>query len=94
LREEGATHLGDAIMIDYKEPSLAFYQGGTIREESNDNYLAQTDPLRWPRWIVLTRRIFDGLPPDTRAKLQPIAAVDGWWYPRGRRVEVLVVRKR
>ncbi|MBC8106266.1 MAG: phospholipid carrier-dependent glycosyltransferase, partial [Anaerolineae bacterium] len=31
LRAEGATHPGQVIMIDYKEPSLAFYQGGTIR---------------------------------------------------------------
>ena len=52
---EGATNPGSVIMIDYKEPSLAFYQGGTIREESNNSYLAQTDPLLWPRWIVITR---------------------------------------
>jgi 4-amino-4-deoxy-L-arabinose transferase-like glycosyltransferase len=94
LREEGATQLGSVIMIDYKEPSLAFYQGGTIREESNDQYLAQTNPLLWPRWIVLTRRIWDSQPPEVRGQLEPIGAVNGWWYPKGRRVEVLVVRKR
>jgi len=94
LRAEGATRLGDAIMIDYKEPSLAFYQGGTIREESNDQYLAQTNPLLWPRWIVLTHRVWDSVPPDARARLQAVAEVEGWWYPKGRRVEVLVVRKR
>ena len=32
LRREGATGPGEAVMLDYKEPSLAFYQGGTIRE--------------------------------------------------------------
>src|SRR5205085_10736788 len=31
LIEHGATHPGQAIMIDYKETSLPFYQGGTIR---------------------------------------------------------------
>ena len=30
----GATDAGSVVMLDYKEPSLAFYQGGTIREES------------------------------------------------------------
>lgn len=35
LVENGATARDQAIMLDYKEPSLAFYQGGTIREHSN-----------------------------------------------------------
>jgi 4-amino-4-deoxy-L-arabinose transferase-like glycosyltransferase len=35
LRANGATARGQAVMLDYKEPSLAFYQGGTIRERSN-----------------------------------------------------------
>ena len=41
LKRESATHPGDVKMIDYKEPSLGFYQGGTIREES--------DSKRFPR---------------------------------------------
>ena len=32
--EDGATGPGQVVMLDYKEPSLAFYQGGTIREET------------------------------------------------------------
>lgn len=31
----GATGREQVVMLDYKEPSLAFYQGGTIREHSN-----------------------------------------------------------
>jgi 4-amino-4-deoxy-L-arabinose transferase-like glycosyltransferase len=95
LRQHEATRPGDVIMIDYKEPSLAFYQGGTIREESNDNYLVETNPERWPHWIVLTRRVWDGLPPSVRGELEVVdSPIAGWWYPKGRRVEVLVVGKR
>jgi 4-amino-4-deoxy-L-arabinose transferase-like glycosyltransferase len=95
LRDRGATRLGDVIMIDYKEPSLAFYQGGTIREESNDNFLAQTGPQQWPRFVVLTRRVWEGLPSTVRDELEIVdPPISGWWYPKGRRVEVLVVRKR
>ena len=35
LIANGATGREQAVMLDYKEPSLAFYQGGTIREHSN-----------------------------------------------------------
>jgi hypothetical protein len=95
LIDNGATHPGTVIMIDYKEPSLAFYQGGTIREESVNTYLRDTDPLLWPRWIVMTRRIWDTQPADVRARLEIIDSIPGWWYAnKGRMVEVLVVRKR
>ncbi len=50
LRAIGATH--DVVMIDYKEPSLAFYQGGTIRERS-DNALPDPAAPDSPRWIVI-----------------------------------------
>jgi 4-amino-4-deoxy-L-arabinose transferase-like glycosyltransferase len=35
LVQHSARQRDAAIMLDYKEPSLAFYQGGTIRESSN-----------------------------------------------------------
>lgn len=35
LRANGVTDREQVVMLDYKEPSLAFYQGGTIREHSN-----------------------------------------------------------
>ena len=96
LKSESATRTGDVVMIDYKEPSLAFYQGGTIREESNNRFLIDTDPVLWPRWIVLTRRIWDALPRELReTKLERIETVEGWWYANGmKRVQVLIVRKR
>ncbi|MBC8107963.1 MAG: hypothetical protein H7Z14_15350, partial [Anaerolineae bacterium] len=95
LRADGATHPGQVIMIDYKEPSLAFYQGGTIREESVNAYLSETNPLLWPRWIVMTRRIWDQQPAEVRARLAIVDSIPGWWYAnKGQMVEVLVVRKR
>ncbi|CAN5568281.1 phospholipid carrier-dependent glycosyltransferase [soil metagenome] len=95
LRAERATTPGSVIMIDYKEPSLAFYQGGTIREESNNSFLRQTDPLLWPKWIVMTRRIWDDQPASIRERLDVVDFVPGWWYAnKGRSVEVLIVRKR
>jgi len=71
LRAEGATSPGAVIMIDYKEPSLAFYQGGTIREESNTRFLTETEPFLWPRWIVMTRKIWDEQPANVRASGNP-----------------------
>jgi 4-amino-4-deoxy-L-arabinose transferase-like glycosyltransferase len=95
LREEGATRLGSVIMIDYKEPSLAFYQGGTIREEPNTALLTTTDPLTWPRWIVITHRVWNRQPATVRAQFDVINSISGWWYPHGGdAVEVMILRKR
>ena len=46
-----------AIMLDYKEPSLAFYQGGTIREETA---MVATDRLlaTCPPWLVMTDEVY------------------------------------
>jgi 4-amino-4-deoxy-L-arabinose transferase-like glycosyltransferase len=96
LRDEGAHTVGDVIMIDYKEPSLAFHQGGSIREESNDRFLIEhPNPLDWPPWIVITQHKLEQVPPETRARLEVVAAIDGFWYASGARpVRVLVLRKR
>jgi 4-amino-4-deoxy-L-arabinose transferase-like glycosyltransferase len=78
LRANGATIPGEEIMIDYKEPSLAFYQGGTIREESRDDYLATVDPIFWPRWIVITDAALKKAPLDKRQMLEKVGSVRGW----------------
>ena len=76
-------------MVDYKEPSLAFYEGGTIREESN------SDPANWPTWVVTTSRVLERLPPDARAQWQVVAHARGWWYAnKGKMVDVLIVRRK
>jgi len=83
------------IMIDYKEDSLAFYTAGKIRKESDNRFLERNDPLVWPRWIVLSRRIWDSTPPALRQRLEVVGSARGVWYAKGGKiVEVLVVRKR
>jgi 4-amino-4-deoxy-L-arabinose transferase-like glycosyltransferase len=96
LISQGATHPGDAIMIDYKEPSLAFYQGGTIREQRHNDFLQITPSSDWPRWIVLTRKIWDATPPPIRDQLQIVGDVSGLDYADNWRkeVNVLILRKR
>lgn len=95
LRAEGAVKPGDAIMIDYKEDSLAFYQGGTIRRERENEFLLTHRPDQWPRWIVLTDRIWRTLPESTRDEFDVVDTVRGLWYVKGSRVvDVLVLRKK
>jgi 4-amino-4-deoxy-L-arabinose transferase-like glycosyltransferase len=94
LLEHGATAPGSVRMIGYKEPSLAFYQGGTIREEPRDELLITTSPDEWPPFLVVTRPIFDRAPESARARLEILNTVRGLNYAAGRIVEVLIVRKR
>jgi 4-amino-4-deoxy-L-arabinose transferase-like glycosyltransferase len=72
LARLGATTPGRVVMIEFKEPSIAFYQGGTIRE-------ADADALSRPgvEWVVIPRHIFDAQPESRRT---------GWsvvWSRRG-----------
>jgi hypothetical protein len=93
LKANGATVPGEEIMIDYKEPSLAFYQGGTIREESRDDYLATVDPIFWPRWIVVTDSVWEKTPEEKKKLLEEIGTVRGWDYAGKGVVEVKVLRR-
>jgi 4-amino-4-deoxy-L-arabinose transferase-like glycosyltransferase len=93
LHDHGATD--DAIMIDYKEPSLAFYQGGTIREQRNNNFLETTPSENWPTWIVLTREVWDSLTPVKQNQLEIVQSIKGIDYAdQWRKIDVLVLRKR
>jgi len=92
LRSEGAVDPGDAVMIDYREDSLAFYQGGTIRRA--DTGLFDAPRAEWPMWVVFSARAWDPLPAAVRDEFDVVARVRGWWYVKGRTVEVLVARKR
>jgi len=93
LKADGGTTPGDEIMIDYKEPSLAFYQGGTIREESRDDYLTSVDPVFWPRWIVVTDAVLEKTPAEKKKMLEEIGSVNGWDYAGKGVVNVKVLRK-
>jgi 4-amino-4-deoxy-L-arabinose transferase-like glycosyltransferase len=83
-------------MIGYKEPSLAYYQGGGAFEEEFDDYLQRTPPGEWPQWIVITQEAWDAVPPDLQALLKPIAVERGIAYaaPKGQAETVLLLKKK
>ena len=93
LKREGATGPGQAIMLDYKEPSLGFYAGGNIRQsgkmELSDELLDEAPP-----WLVITDEVWRRTPEAVRGRVDVIAAFRGLAYAdEGRVVELMVVRK-
>jgi 4-amino-4-deoxy-L-arabinose transferase-like glycosyltransferase len=56
---------GAARMIEFKEPSLAFYQGGTIRGLGDPAALAS--PANRPRWLVTEESVWRRQPDAVRA---------------------------
>lgn len=96
LKREGATGANQVVMLDYKEPSLAFYQGGTIRE---DPAMELTDSIvnAAPPVMVITKEVWES-PKTSRSasdRLEVVASVDGLAYADGgRRVTVMIVRKK
>jgi hypothetical protein len=96
LRAEGAVDAGEVIMLDYKEPSLAFYQGGTIREHGA-TAISELLVDMAPPWMVITRDVWDHpqTSPRARDRLKVIASLEGLAYADDlRRVTVMVVRKQ
>jgi hypothetical protein len=91
LRREGATEPGQAVMLDYKEPSLAFYQGGTIREHPADE-LKREDIEAATQGFVVTADVWRRTAPDVRDRLRVVDRLKGLAYADGRVVEVMVLR--
>ena len=82
------------VMIDFKEPSLAFEQGGGLIEQSDSDYFNTTAPATWPRWAVVTRRVWDKTRPDVRERWDEVGRVAGVAYSaRGEKFEVIVLKK-
>jgi 4-amino-4-deoxy-L-arabinose transferase-like glycosyltransferase len=95
LQSVGATTVGDVYMIDYKEDSLPFYQGGTIRPQRKNSYLEETPPAEWASYYVVTREIWDKVPEAARERLEVLKTFRGWAYAaKGRVVDVMVLKKR
>jgi 4-amino-4-deoxy-L-arabinose transferase-like glycosyltransferase len=95
LVSHGVTHPHQAVMFEYKEPSLAFYQGGTIREY---NQSLQQFALEGgePSWIVVPRWVWDQASAQTRAAFDlaapPIVGLD---YSDGcKTVSVMVLHRK
>lgn len=95
LIRAGATRPGDAYMVDYKEPSLAFYQGGSIRESPKMSALVTHGLVdEWTPWMVITRDVWDHTPSAARRRLKIVATFKGLAISDGMRVEeLMVVRK-
>lgn len=80
LLADGATKPGQEMMIDYKENSLAFYQGGTIRPESENNFLLTHPPGAWPKWLVISDAMWKRMPPNIKDQWTVLRTVHGWLY--------------
>ena len=79
-------------MIGYREPSLAFYQGGGARERE-DGYLASDNFAE--RWIVLNQEAWLHVPDRQRRFEVMTSPEQAWQYSDGRgRTDVYIVRKR
>ncbi len=93
LVEHGATRPGESMMLGYKEQSLAFYQGGTIQEQKDEDFLLRTPVNGWPRWIVLPWDQWKRLSQAQQSKLERIAEFDGINVAKGDYVHLMVVRR-
>ena len=94
LEANAVTQLHQVLMLDYMEPSLAFYQGGTIREAGpvgfTPGFVAQFTP-----WMVVTRQKWDAAPQGIRDRFDIISDTYGLAYAdKGRWVHVLVLHKK
>lgn len=85
---------GNTEMIDYKEPSLAFYEGGNARENSAMSLTPDmVDKL--PPYLVTTSDVWNKTAPDVRDRFDEIDSVTGLAYADGGRVlDVKVLRRK
>jgi 4-amino-4-deoxy-L-arabinose transferase-like glycosyltransferase len=89
------TQPGEVQMIAYKEPSLAFYQGGTIREQPENDFLVTRPPAEWPRWVVVREDVWDRMPAEVTRQLEVVSQCRGVAYAdKGRTWTVIVARTR
>jgi 4-amino-4-deoxy-L-arabinose transferase-like glycosyltransferase len=95
LKSVGATGSNvPVMMIDYKEPSLAFAQGGGTREQVDDQYLVDVPPEQWPRWVVVSMDEWKKVPNERRAQVRVLFSEQGFAYAdQGRYETVLILEK-
>jgi 4-amino-4-deoxy-L-arabinose transferase-like glycosyltransferase len=92
LRALGAGGDVPVAMIDYREPSLAFYQGGGAREREE----GQLTPSMPEDWAVLTTEAWNRVPADIKTHFEVIGQPrPAWMYSiGGRRAEIIIVHKK
>jgi hypothetical protein len=89
------TRPGDVQMIAYKEPSLAFYQGGTIREQGENDFLLTHPPADWPKFLVIREDVWDRMPQPVKSQWQLAGVTRGRdLADKARTWTVYVLRKR
>lgn len=94
MRQVGAQKGERGYMIDYKEPSLAFHQGGGLLEQRDNTYLNDTPPREWPKWVVLTDRVWQGVREDVKRHWAVVGEVEGLAYNEGGRSKILIICRR
>lgn len=89
------THPHQALMFEYKEPSLAFYQGGTIREYNESLATLAISPNE-PRWVVIPKWVWDQATPATRESFDQIGpTLQGLDYSNSlKTADVMVLRRK
>jgi 4-amino-4-deoxy-L-arabinose transferase-like glycosyltransferase len=94
LIDHGVTQPHQVLMMDYMEPSLAFYQGGTIREGGDLGFTPGFLP-RLPQWMVVTRTLWDHARPGMRDAFDIVDDEYGLAYAdHGRWLHVLVLHRK
>ncbi|HSV16571.1 MAG TPA: glycosyltransferase family 39 protein [Tepidisphaeraceae bacterium] len=94
LIDHGVTQPHQVIMMRYMEPSLAFHQGGTIRE-AGDLTLTPRWVDQLPPWIVVERGVFNQAPAEVRDQFEVVADLFGLAYAdKGTWMHVLVIHRK
>ncbi len=94
LIDHGVTQPHQVIMLDYMEPSLAFAQGGTIREAGPVGFSRKFEPDFTP-WMVVTKTIWEKASPELRSHFDIVGEVYGLAYAdRGKWVHVMVIHHK
>jgi 4-amino-4-deoxy-L-arabinose transferase-like glycosyltransferase len=94
LKARGLTGADEVRMLDYKEPSLVFYQGGTIRENSNMVLTAEL-AQNTPRHLVISDTVWNATDPAVRATYEILSLHPCLNYADGLRIQtVMLVRRR
>jgi hypothetical protein len=94
LKAHKLTQAGKVQMLDYKEPSLVFYQGGTIRE--NPNTVLTTElAATAPQHLVISDTVWNATDPAVRSTYEILSLHPCLNYADGLRIQtVMLVRRR
>ena len=86
---------GDGVMLEYKEPSLAFYQGGTLIESEIKPIIRDSRPT----WIIAPRDVYDDFPAELKNQLEivgkPVKGLNYVGKIKGKSmIEILVLKRK